>query len=207
MHVSGKGYHPYVFDPAARQFVGRFEDMYRAESGEGFDSWHQDDLRNLSKQVALTVLAQYSFSRVLDLGCGKGAFTQFLKRQNTEVVAVDLSETALGVARARYPDIAFVHADVAVPGFDWATLGVDFDLVVTLETLSYIESWRRLLAQLARIARFALVVLYLPDDPIGFIKSFDDLVGEFGSHFSIIEDVRLQSHRQIVLFGASRPKG
>ena len=30
------GYHDFVFDKSARQFIGRFEDMYQAEQQDGF---------------------------------------------------------------------------------------------------------------------------------------------------------------------------
>jgi trans-aconitate methyltransferase len=198
-----KPYHQYVFDDDKRAFVGRFEEMYRAERECGFDSWHQDDLRTLTRQVALAVLDQYAFDRILDLGCGKGVVTQFLKKRNNRVVAVDISGTALETARARYPDIDFVQADIGAQDFDLRNLGEDFALAVCLESLSYLERWPALLEQLSHVSRRALVALYLPENPLGFVKSFDELARTFGKHFVIVEEVRLLTRRQIVLFGES----
>jgi hypothetical protein len=73
-----EGYHQYIFDIEHRKFVGDFEQMYKAESKAGFDSWHQDDLRHFDKRVCLELISDYNFSDVLDIGCGKGAFSQFL---------------------------------------------------------------------------------------------------------------------------------
>ena len=81
-------YHPYVFDVQKRRFVGKFEEMYQAEDREGFDSWHERDLRPLRKRLALEVLAAYNFSSILEIGCGKGAFTHLLKRNNNRVIGV-----------------------------------------------------------------------------------------------------------------------
>jgi len=98
-------YHSYVFDQENRSFVGKFEDMYRAEAEKGFDSWNQDDARHLDKQFCLDVLAQYNFNRILDVGCGKGMVTQYLKKENNHVLGIDLSESALRVVKTRFPDI------------------------------------------------------------------------------------------------------
>jgi hypothetical protein len=40
-------YHPYVFNLEERGFVGAFEEMYQQENTEGFDSWHERDVRML----------------------------------------------------------------------------------------------------------------------------------------------------------------
>lgn len=113
-------YHPYVFDTAERQFVGRFEEMYQDEREKGFDSWQQDDLRPVDLKICLDILGQYNFSKVLDVGCGKGAFTQHLKKANNEVLGLDLSPTAIQRATARYPDIVFRQADVSTP--EWTKI-------------------------------------------------------------------------------------
>lgn len=199
-----KEYHSYVFDTAGKTFLGRFEEMYRAESSQGFDSWHQDDLRNLTKRICVLVLSDYNFTKVLDIGCGKGAVTQYLKKHNNAVTAVDVSETALKVARARFPDITFVRADVSQPDVSLVDLGEDFDLTVCLETLSYVENWRALIDKIAGASRYALIALFVPEHPIGFVKSFDELESAFAQRFETIEHIRLLSRKQIILFGESK---
>lgn len=163
-------YHRFVFDVEHQRFVGEFEQMYAAEDCEGFDSWHQDDDR-LSRRLALMVLAGHRFKRVLDFGCGKGAFTARLKRPDNDVLGVDIAPTAIAKAAARYP------------GCRWMTLGPhglddireDFDLAVAMEVLSYVEDWRAIIEKLATLADRLWIVLYLPPNPIGFVKSFDEL--------------------------------
>jgi SAM-dependent methyltransferase len=205
MTDTARSYHSFVFDEQQRRFVGRFEDMYRAESTEGFDSWHQDDVANLTKRIALELVANRPRLRVLDIGCGKGAFTALLGGTSGAVVGIDISRTAVAVARERNPKARFIEADVAAAGFDLKSVaGADFDLVVCLETLSYIEPWRLFLTQMAAAGRSALVGLYLPENPIGFVKSFDELIEAFSASFIVAEDVRLESRRQILLLGESR---
>lgn len=72
-------HHKYVFDEDARRFIGNFEEMYRRESIDNFDSWHQGDARQIQRVTAQSVLNQWNFDLILDLGCEKGALTHTLK--------------------------------------------------------------------------------------------------------------------------------
>lgn len=196
-------YHPFVFDEKKRTFVGRFEEMYQSERTAGFDSWHQEDSRNLTRRLCLALLDETNFASVLDVGCGKGAFTHRLKKQNNRVVGIDISPTALEAARGRFKDIEFSSADLVHDLDALNGLGM-FDLVVCLETLSYLENWRDVLERFSQIASHCLLSLYIPENPIGFVKSADQLASEFGRHFAVVEDIRLLTRQQTVLFGAAR---
>lgn len=195
-------YHSYVFDEKNRRFVGRFEEMYQAEREKGFDSWQQDDVRNLDKQICLHILGQYNFNTIIDVGCGKGSLTQFLKKANNHVVGIDFSKTAIQRAKIRYPDIKFECRDVTKYG--WIKkLRKGTDIIICLEVLSYISNWPQLIENFSIIGRYTLVKLFVPENPIGYIKSFDDLYDVFIKHFDILEDVRLLKRKQVILFGKS----
>lgn len=105
-------YHKYVFNLENRKFVGDFETMYENESKENFDSWHQDDTRQLQRKIDLALLEDYNFNKILDIGCGKGSLTHMLKKKNNYVLGIDISQTVIDVASQRYPDIDFVCSDV-----------------------------------------------------------------------------------------------
>ena len=64
--------------------------------------------------------------------------------------------------------------------------GGSVDLIFTAECLSYIEHWRDLLAALASRTRFLMVVLFLPDDPNGFVKSVEELEYEVRDRKSVV---------------------
>src|SRR5262249_57269628 len=134
-------YHKYVFDVENRKFVGKFEEMYRAEDSTGFDSWFERDLRLLRKTISLEILSAYNFQRILEFGCGKGIFTHLLKKQNNEIIALDVSETAIRKASESFPDIEFRCADMSEVA-RMSEAGERFDLVLVMCTLAYIESWR-----------------------------------------------------------------
>lgn len=180
-------YQKFVFDLEKRRFVGRFEAMYASEEAEGFDSWHQDDVTTLQKRVSLAILGEREYPRVLDFGCGKGAFTHLLKKGDNRVLGVDLSKTAVAKAAARYPDIEFR----ALPSSRLPALKGRFDLAVAMEVLSYIEDWRKTVAALAHRASYLYVTLHIPENPIGFVKSFDELRGALRRHGTIVAEAVL----------------
>ena len=68
-------YHKYVFDINKREFIGKFDEMYQDEAISCFDSWHQEDTRQLNRKVALNLLDNYNFKTIIDIGSGKGALT------------------------------------------------------------------------------------------------------------------------------------
>jgi SAM-dependent methyltransferase len=188
-------YHKYVFDTVNRKFVGQFEEMYRAEDTEGFDSWFERDLRYVRKTLSYTILSAYNFSTVLDLGCGKGSFTHLLKKRNNRVVGIDASATAILKALQSYPDIDFVCADIH--GF--LHRAGQFDLVVTMGTFAYIEDWPDLIAAIARVANWFYVAEYIPSNPIGFVKSSDHLLDEVQKYFRVVTKVLLDDEHCLVL--------
>ncbi len=64
-------YHKYVFDMQNRSFIGEFDQMYKAEKTESFDSWHQDDVNILDKQLCLQIIEQSNFIPLLILDVEK----------------------------------------------------------------------------------------------------------------------------------------
>jgi SAM-dependent methyltransferase len=193
-------YHRFVFDTEQGQFVGRFEEMYRAEETEGFDSWFQEDMTRMDKVLARAILERHTFSRVLDIGCGKGTFTQFLLRGDNHVVGTDISPTAVARAGARHPGIEFRVSNAA------QALASDerYDLVVTMEVLSYLEDWRDVIARIADVTRYYFLTLYIPPHPIGFVKSFAELRGVIASRFEAVEEIMRNGDQLLLLARAIR---
>ena len=105
-------YHKYVFDTDKREFVDFFEEMYQNEQVDNFDSWRQEDSRKLQRKIALSILEEYNFQSIVDVGSGKGALTHLLKKRNNQVIGLDISPTAVEQAKARFPDIQFSSIDV-----------------------------------------------------------------------------------------------
>lgn len=57
--------------------------------------------------------------RVVDLGCGSGAFTALLhKNHHIDAVGLDISDRLIRYARHTYPDVEFLVGDVEAQPFD-----------------------------------------------------------------------------------------
>jgi SAM-dependent methyltransferase len=197
-----KSYHPYVFDLKRRKLVGRFEEMYQAEENQGFDSWHERDLRMLRKRLSREILSAYNFPRVLEIGCGKGAFTQWLKRENNRVVAVDISPTAVRRARETFPDVDFRVMDAT----QIAALDEKFDLVVVMAALAYIKGWRRLLAALSARTQYLYIAEYIPPKPIGCVKSGAQLLAALRRDYALRHHLVLDGEHHMILAQISSKK-
>ncbi len=75
-------------------------------------------------------------ARVLDLGCGTGHFSTYIKTLGYDVTGLDPSTKMLNYARQNFPDITFVEGYSNALPFEAAT----FDLVISIEVLRYLDT-------------------------------------------------------------------
>lgn len=115
-------------------------------------SWLPDDL---------------SGKRVLDAGCGTGAYAVEAARRGAQVVAIDLSPTLVNLARSRLPQVLaeridFRSGDMLDPG-----LG-HFDHVVAMDSVIHYtaEDAVGALAQLAERTSTSIVFTFAPRTPL-----------------------------------------
>lgn len=103
------------------------------------DPWNVDtsSYELQKRQAALDILPNRRFSSVLDIGCGSGVLALQLSNQNGDVVAVDVSRTALKLAADRLKDKANVSFHVLEVPSEWPT--GTFDLIVISEVLYFLS--------------------------------------------------------------------
>ena len=96
-----------------------------------------------------------SNSSVLDVGCGDGAFLNFLKGQKRGInlIGVDISEQALSVSKERGFEV--IQADVSNP---LPFKDKFFDYLVCSEVLEHIANSEDLLKEMRRISRKGVLV-------------------------------------------------
>lgn len=190
-------YHKYVFNKSKRKFIGNFEGMYL---NEDIDPWHSSDLSNSVKKIHAAMLGNYNFNTILDYGCGKGAFTHLLKKNNNVVSGVDISSNAIIKAKQMYGHLV-----------DFSTLAEKkwqnkkYDLIVCLEVLSYVKQYKQLLETFSIMGGgggYLYLSLYIPKNPIGYVKNFEELIKQVNLFYTINSKI-IYNDESIFLFAKS----
>jgi len=133
----------------------RFVEAIRRDYGRLADDY---ELRwqTLNRLVRGWVLAHWpdglaADARVLDLGCGTGAFLASVAERHPglELTGLDLTRALLTEARRRVPSARLVEGDAEAPPFDDGT----FDVVCALNVLHHLHDRQAHVAVLARLCR------------------------------------------------------
>lgn len=90
--------------------------------------------------------------QVLDLGCAAGRDAKALTDRGIDVIAVDLSEKLLAIAKRKYPNIKFRKADIrALPfpsdSFDGIWASAVFHHLDKKEMIPTLKEWKRVLKE------------------------------------------------------------
>lgn len=112
---------------------------------EAYDLWSkQYDLcsnktRDLDQQVVQEVLAPYTFSTILELGCGTGKNTQWLLHKAKSIIALDFSEQMLAIAQQKIssPKVHFQTADITQ---SWSVADQSIDFICCNLVLEHVQN-------------------------------------------------------------------
>lgn len=123
-----------------------FEALFRADS----DPWNFEDSDYERDKRAATVnaLGARRFGSALEVGCASGVLTAELATRCERLTAIDVSQTALDLARSRISDLAHVRLlRGEVPG-DWPT--GRYDAIILSEILYFLTA-----PEIAAVSRLA----------------------------------------------------
>ena len=131
------------YDRGAHEYDGGWQGSWLPNEGEraGFE----EQLKALGHMIS-----SLSAGRVLDLACGTGVLTQYLRG---EVTGLDGSEEMLKIARERVPGAAFVRGDAfSLPfpesSFDWVFTSNFYGLLLPEERTRFLRETRRVSPEL-----------------------------------------------------------
>lgn len=111
---------------------------------------HQDPRFDLVGWVLeVAGLRSGSPARVLDVGCGNGAYLKVLRSSGIDVVGCDLSEGMLAAARRCAGDVKLVNADVVCLPF----VDRSFDVVLAPHMLYHVSDRQAAAAEIRRVLR------------------------------------------------------
>lgn len=108
--------------------------------------------RDLAEAVLRAAVPEPDGLDVLEIGCGTGLRTLWLAERARSVLALDLSEGMLEVARARVrsPRVDFRRHDLTEP---WPAADASFDLVVDALVLEHLPDLAFVFREAARVLR------------------------------------------------------
>jgi SAM-dependent methyltransferase len=143
--------------------------------------------------------------RIVDLGCAAGAVTHFLSEFGCDVVGVDAEPRAIEKARALFPQLDFVLADVRVLPFDDAS----YDKAVAADLVEHLddETFRALLRELRRVlVPGGTFTLYTPNPRhlIERLKARDLILAQNPTHIGLRDAPTLERLLREEGFGVER---
>ena len=96
--------------------------------------------------------------RILDVGCGLGAYVEQFRRYTTEVFGVDVDPERVAKASAKLPNVQVASAE-HLPFPDWS-----FDVVFSNEVIEHVQDDRQAVAEAVRVTKDGgHVVIYAPN--------------------------------------------
>lgn len=111
--------------------------------------------------------------RVLDAGCGPGIYTEILLKRGARVVACDVMDDFVEIAKKRVGDEAFIlKADISQP-LEFAADNA-FDWILSALVLHYIEDWNSVFQEFYRVLRPGGKVLISVGHPFADYRFGDD---------------------------------
>jgi len=128
------------------------------DTRQAYNRWAEQYDTNVNKTrdleaIALRrTLANKTFNRILEIGCGTGKNTEWLQTISREMVAVDLSEEMLAKAKEKITaaSVSFRQADITQ---DWTFAEGPFDLITFSLVLEHIEDLHPIFDKAAPLLR------------------------------------------------------
>ncbi len=123
---------------------------------EFYEMWHKkkeeyeiDKMKQDNRLSIIKEIIPKNYNKVLFIGCGKGDELRILK----EGTAMDISLTAIKIAKKKNPKFNFVVADACKLPFKENS----FDLVICSEVLEHIKNPQRVISEIKRVLKGVLI--------------------------------------------------
>lgn len=101
------------------------------------------------------ILAEITGDTVLDVGCGTGYLTDWIKRRRPQLAVTGIDFIVEEGTRTRHPEITYFEGPIEQLPFADAS----FDTVICTHVLEHILDFRGALAELRRVAKHTLILV------------------------------------------------
>jgi 2-polyprenyl-3-methyl-5-hydroxy-6-metoxy-1,4-benzoquinol methylase len=135
------------FAGPAAEFYEQASDLGSSGRHSGPTDWYRD---HPSRRSPLFQPGRQG--RLLDVGCGNGAFAAFAAAAGYEVTGLDIDSTSIAIAHARGLARAEFHR-AALEEYAEARTAAEFDVVTMFEVFEHLERPAETLGQIRRLLR------------------------------------------------------
>ncbi len=126
-------------------------------------------------------------ARVIDVGCGSGAFTEVLSRRGFQASGLDISSKLIALAKRKFPAIDFYEGDAERLPFDAGR----FDGVLLSGLIHHFPDQRALAAEVFRVLKpGGRFVAFDPNRMNPFMWLYRDPSSPFYSRIGVTENER-----------------
>ena len=137
--------------------------------------------------IVVRLIALGPGSRIADLGCGSGVFTDRLRQRGYQCVGVDLSPAMVRIAREKYHGLEFTEGDIEHLPFADAS----FDGVLLAGVLHHLPDRARCVAEIRRVLRpGGKFVAFDPNRANPFMYFYRDSTSPLYSSVGVTENER-----------------
>jgi len=156
-------------DPLGKKELLSFYNRHLMDFGDSPQAvrWTPEGQRR-RYETLFRVAGDFSGKKILDFGCGKGDFYEFIKEKGISIsyCGIDVNKNLIKLAKSKYPEAEFIVIDIEETEFER-----DFDVifvcgVFNLRVAGVEESMKDVLKKLFRLCREAfhvnLLTYYIP---------------------------------------------
>ncbi len=149
------------------------EDFARLVDTKPYNAYYE-------RPAMLSLLPNVRGKRILDVGCGPGAYSEWLVNHGARVIAFDVNRKMVRLARQRLGDRAQVLlADLASP-LDFAS-DASFEIIVAPLVLDYLEDWAAVFNEFYRVLKPGGILVFSMEHPFGKYYDFQATCNYFNT--------------------------
>lgn len=123
------------------QVASAYDEYYQSEFGKQVDA--------IEKHIIKNLLIELPQGPLLELGCGTGHWTSFFQEAGFKVIATDVSEAMMEIARQKLPESEILYADVEELPFDDSS----FDAITSITMLEFVDDQEKAIKEIYRVLK------------------------------------------------------
>ncbi|MFO8052424.1 MAG: methyltransferase domain-containing protein [Candidatus Omnitrophota bacterium] len=121
------------------------------------------------KKHVLRHLQACSGLKILEIGCGNGFLTNYLRQQGHKVLGIDISESAIQIAKQSHPESDFLclsaEQDLS------STIKDKFDAIIAVEVMEHLYAPKEMLKNVKKLLKDQSSVFIFTVPYYGYLKN------------------------------------